>query len=44
MAEIIRNLDWSPLYISMKTGIAATIFSFFLGIYAARKVVRQDLR
>ena len=27
MAEIIRNLDWSPLYISMKTGIAATIFS-----------------
>lgn len=39
MAEIIRNLDWSPLYISMKTGIAATIFSFFLGIYAARKVV-----
>lgn len=40
MAEIIRSLDWSPLYISMKTGIAATIFSFFLGIYAARKVVK----
>ena len=40
MAEIIRNLDWSPLYISMKTGIAATIFSFFLRIYAARKVVK----
>ena len=40
MAEIIRNMDWSPLYISMKTGIAATIFSFFLGIYAARKVVK----
>lgn len=40
MAEIIRNLDWSPLYISMKTGIVATIFSFFLGIYAARKVVK----
>lgn len=40
MTEIIRNLDWSPLYISMKTGIAATIFSFFLGIYAARKVVK----
>ena len=40
MAEIIRNLDWSPRYISMKTGIAATIFSFFLGIYAARKVVK----
>ena len=40
MAEIIQNLDWSPLYISMKTGIVATIFSFFLGIYAARKVVK----
>lgn len=40
MTEIIRNLDWSPLYISMKTGIVATIFSFFLGIYAARKVVK----
>lgn len=40
MAEIIQNLDWSPLYISMKTGVAATIFSFFLGIYAARKVVK----
>ena len=42
MAQIIRNLDWSPLYISMKTGIAATIFSFFLGIYAARKVVKAE--
>ena len=40
MAEIIQNLDWSPLYISMKTGVVATIFSFFLRIYAARKVVK----
>ena len=40
MAEIIQNLDWSPLYISMKTGVVVTIFSFFLGIYAARKVVK----
>ena len=40
MAEIIQNLDWSPLFISMKTGVVATIFSFFLGIYAARKVVK----
>ena len=37
MAEIIQNLDWSPLYISMKTGVVATIFSFFLGIYAGEK-------
>ena len=35
--EILNNLDWSPLFISIKTGIVATIISFFLGIYAARK-------
>lgn len=40
MMEILKNLDWSPLFISIKTGIVATIFSFFLGIYAARKVVK----
>lgn len=40
MMEILKNLDWSPLFISIKTGIVATIFSFFLGIYVARKVVK----
>ena len=40
MMKILKNLDWSPLFISIKTGIVATIFSFFLGIYAARKVVK----
>ena len=40
MASIIKNLDWSPLFISLKTGIVATFISFFLGIYAARKVVK----
>lgn len=40
MMENLKNLDWSPLFISIKTGIVATIFSFFLGIYAARKVVK----
>ena len=40
MMEILKNLDWSPLFVSIKTGIVATIFSFFLGIYAARKVVK----
>lgn len=39
MQEIIRNLDWSPLFISLKTGIVATCLSFFLGIFAARKVI-----
>lgn len=40
MIEILENLDWSPLFISLKTGIVATILSFFLGIFAARKVIR----
>ena len=40
--EILNNLDWSPLFISIKTGIVATIISFFLGIYAARKVIKAN--
>ena len=40
MESIIKNLDWSPLFISLKTGIVATFISFFLGIYAARRVVK----
>ena len=40
IGSIIENLDWSPLFISLKTGIVATFISFFLGIYAARKVVK----
>jgi molybdate transport system permease protein len=38
--EILKELDWSPLVVSLKTGIVATIISFFLGLYAARKVVK----
>ena len=37
--EILKGLDYSPLFISLKTGVAATVISFFLGIFAARKVV-----
>ncbi len=40
VGEILMNLDWSPLFISLKTGAVATILAFFLGIYAARKVVK----
>ncbi len=39
--EIMNDLDWSPLWISLKTGAAATFISFFLGIYAARKTVKM---
>lgn len=38
--EILKELDWSPLLISLKTGVVATIISFFLGIFAARKVIK----
>jgi molybdate transport system permease protein len=42
--ELISNLDWTPLLISLKTGVVATVISFFLGIFAARKVVRAGDR
>ena len=32
--------SWRPLFISLKTGVVATILSFFLGIFAARKVIK----
>lgn len=39
-----EGLDWSPLFITLKTGIAATVLSFFLGLYAARKVTMAGSR
>ena len=38
--DFLQSLDWSPLVISIKTGIVATILSFFLGIFAARAVMK----
>lgn len=37
---VLADLDWSPFFISIKTGVVATIVSFFLGLFAARKVVK----
>jgi molybdate transport system permease protein len=34
-------MDWSPLYISIKTTCAATVLAFFLGICAAGAVIRM---
>ena len=42
--NILAKLDWCPLYISLKTGVAATIFSFFIGIFLARKVLKAGPR
>lgn len=42
--DILKTLDWSPLYISLKTGVVATVISFFLGIWAASAVMRMRPR
>lgn len=38
----LKGLDWSPLIISLKTGIVATLICFVLGTYAAAKTVRAS--
>ncbi len=38
--DVWKNLDWSPLYISLKTGAAATVICFFSGLFAAERVMR----
>lgn len=40
----LAALDWRPLFISLKTGIIATVISFFLGIFAAWKIARRKNR
>ena len=40
MAEFLSDINWSPLFISLKTGLAATIIAFFLGVFCARKVMK----
>ena len=42
MNEIVGSINWSPLWISLKTGIMATIIAFFLGILAARLVMKLN--
>ena len=42
--EFLQSLDWSPLIISLKTGVVATIISFFIGLYAARKVIKLSYK
>ena len=40
MTEFLREINWSPLWISLKTGLAATVIAFFLGIFCARKIMK----
>lgn len=42
MIEFLKTVDWSPLFISLKTGVVATVFAFFLGIAAARLTMKLN--
>lgn len=44
MIEFLKELDWSPLIISLKTGVVATTFAFFLGIFVAQMVMKVGKR
>lgn len=41
MFELLKSLDYSPLIISLKTGIVATIISFMIGSFFAYFVVKR---
>ncbi|MCC8121166.1 MAG: molybdate ABC transporter permease subunit, partial [Oscillospiraceae bacterium] len=42
--SIAADFDWSPFWISLKTGVVATVICFFLGIYVARQVIKLPHR
>ena len=42
MEALLSNINWSPLFISLKTGIVATIVAFFIGILVARLVMKLN--
>lgn len=44
LIETAARFNWSPFWISLKTGIAATVICFFLGLFAARQVMRLPPR
>ena len=42
--DILKTLDYSPLWISLKTGLVATVICFFLGIWTAKSVMKMGKR
>ena len=44
LLNLLSGLDWSPLFISLKTGVVATIISFFLGISTAARLLHASPR
>lgn len=39
--DILKHLDYSPLWISLQTGLVATVLCFFLGVWTARSVMHM---
>lgn len=39
MLELLQSIDWSPLWVSLKTAVVATLISFLIGILIARFVM-----
>lgn len=40
--DLLQQINWSPLWISLKTGAAATVLAFFLGIFCAEKAMKLN--
>ena len=40
--DMLQKMDWSPLFISVKTAFFATVISFFIGVFAAAKVMKVN--
>ena len=40
MTEFLKEINWSPLWISLKTGLVATVIAFFLGVFCACKIMK----
>ena len=40
MVNMLKNMDWSPLFISIKTAALATFIAFFIGLFTAAKVMK----
>lgn len=42
MLELVGLIDWSPLFISLKTGVVSTLLAFLMGIGAARLIMKVN--
>lgn len=40
--DLLQEINWSPLWISLKTGALATVIAFFLGILCARGIMKLN--